>query len=330
MTTESFFEGLMMAMEWFSGSVERVFFDNLKTVVFSGAGKNAKVQERFKAFAAHYSFESVMMNVRSGNEKGGVENLCGLCRGLAFVPVPNVGNLKELQDHVLTECSNYLKFHQVKLRPRSVRVMYDEERPHLRPLPGKRIEPGDPVEALVAHDLTFLYDTTKYSLPVEFVGKTVTVRARAYTIEAWYGGNLIFTHDRPFVKGKHQYIPEHYLPLLKKKPRALRNAAPLKYGVLPPQLDEFRKRCTGKDKYEQLANVLMLGRDISADELLSAVECANMTGRPTYASVCRYLKLKEESIRFIDNPIIDVFKVEHADLSIYDELLSGKEEADNV
>jgi transposase len=329
MTAESFFEGLMMAMEWFDGVVERVFFDNLKTAVFSGAGKSAVTQERFMAFAAHYCFEPVYMNVRSGNEKGSVENLCGLCRGLAFTPVPNVGSLKELQDHVQTECSNYLTFHKVRDRPRPVRVMYDEERPALKPLPGKRIEPGAPVEALVAHDLTFRYDTTKYSLPMEFVGKTITVRARAYTVEAWFGGSLIYTHSRPFVKGKHQYIPEHYLPMLEKKSRAMRNAAPLKYGVLPPQLDEFRRRCPGKDKYEQLANVMILGREIDSVELLAAVECANMSGRPTYSAVCRYLKLKEEAVRIIDSPITDAFKVEHADLSQYDALLPGKE-ADNA
>ena len=242
--------------------------------------------------------------------------------------MPNVGSLKELQDHVLTECSNYLKFHKVKDRPRPVREMFEEERPVLMPLPSKRIEPGIPVEALVAHDLTFRYDTTKYSLPVEFVGKTVTVRARAYTIEAWFGGNLIFTHTRPFVKGKHQYIPEHYLPLLEKKQRAMRNAAPLKYGILPPQLEEFRRRCPSKDKFEQLANILMLGRDTDAEELLQAIECANMSGRPTYSAVCRYLKLKEESIRFIDSPITDTFAVEHADLSQYDALLPGKEKTD--
>ena len=218
-----------------------------------------------------------------------------------------------------------MNFHKVRSRPRPVRVMYEEECPALKPLPGKRIEPGVPVEALVAHDLTFLYGATKYSLPMEFVGKTVTVRARAYTIEAWYGGNLIFTHSRPFVKGKHQYIPEHYLPLLERKPRAMRNAAPLKYGVLPPQLDEFRNRCPHKDKLEQLASVLMLGRDVDALELLSAVECANKSGRPSYSAVCRYLKLKEEAVCFIDTPIPDAFSVEHANLSQYDALLPGKE-----
>lgn len=326
MTMLNFIEGHMMAFEWFGGIPERVQYDCLKTAVFSGAGKNAVKQERFKALEAHYVFDAVFCNAASGNEKGSVENLCGLCRGLAFTPIPNVGSLKELQDHVISKCADYIKFHKVKDRKLPVRAMYDEERKALRPLPIKKIDSSVKVQALVGHDLTFRFETTKYSLPMEFVGKTVTVRAHPYTVEAWYAGKLIFTHERPFAKGKHQYIPGHYLSLLERKPRAIKNAAPLKYGVLPPELELFRKRCTDKDKFEQLANILLLGRKVDAEELLQAVECANKSGRPTYTSVCFFLKLKDESIKNIDASLNDAITVEHTDLGQYDALLNNGEE----
>jgi len=70
----------------------------------------------------------------------------------------------------------------------------------------------------------------------------------------------------------------------------------------------------------------MLGRDVDADELLQAVKCANMSGRPTYSAVCFYLNLKRESIASIDAPLVDGVVVEHADLSQYDALLRGKED----
>jgi len=329
MTMPNFIEANMMAMEWFGGVAERVLYDNLRTAVFSGTGSKAVKQERFKALEAHYAYEAVFANADSGNEKGGVENLCGLCRGLAFTPVPNVKNLKELQDHVISKCADYIRFHKVKDRILPIRDMYAEERKALRPLPVKRIENSIPAQALVRHDLTFRYDSTKYSLPMEYVGKTVTVRPRAYTIEAWYGGNLVYCHDRPFAKGKHQYIPEHYLPLLERKPRAVRNAAPLKYGVMPPELEMFRERCTSKDKLEQLVNIMLLGRVVEAERLMRAVECANISGRPTYQRVCFYLKLEDESIYSTsitqdDDPVI----VEHADLKQYDELIYDNEQGD--
>ena len=325
MTMENFIEGHMMAMEWFSGVCERIMYDNLRTAVFFGTGKHAVKQERFKALEAHYAFEAVFANRESGNEKGGVENLCKLCRKIAFTPIPNVSSLKELQEHAITQCANYINYHKVKDRKRSIREMYDEERKALRPLPAKRIETTMPVQAIVGHDMTFRFDSTKYSLPMEYVGKNVTIRVHAYYIEAWYGGKLVFTHDRPYAKGKHQYIPEHYLPLLERKQRAIRNAAPLKYGVLPPELELFRKRCTGKDKFEQLVNILQLGREVDAEQLLQAVDCANKSGRPSYNAVCFYLKLEDESKQSEDVEICDVVDVKHADLKQYDDLLLCEE-----
>jgi transposase len=320
MTYASFFEAHVMAFEWFGGVTARVFYDNLKTAVQEGFGKKAVKQERFKALESHYAFESVFMNKESGNEKGSVENLCGLCRGLMFTPIPNVPNFRALQEHAISKCVDYLNYHKVKDRKQPIRQMYDDERGALSPLPSKRIETASPVRAVVSHDMTFRFETTKYSLPMEYVGKTVTVRPRAYTVEAWCGGKLVFEHTRPFTKGEHQYIPEHYLPLLEFRQRAIRNAAPLKYGVLPHELSFFREHCPDKDRLEQLVNILLLARDVSSEQLLTAVACANKSGRPTFKSVCFYLKLKKE---MSDDPIPDSIAVKHADLSQYDELLTN-------
>ena len=99
----------------------------------------------------------------------------------------------------------------------------------------------------------------------------------------------------------------------------MRNAAPLKYGVLPPELEKFRSKCTGKDKYEQLANILLLGRTIDGELLLEAVDFANKTGVPTFDKVKLFLNLKEPSGKAVDaDPVI----VEQCDdLKQYDELL---------
>jgi hypothetical protein len=54
-------------------------------------------------------------------------------------------------------------------------------------------------------------------------------------------------------------------------------------------LERFRKLNRSKDKYEQLASILLLGRSIDAEALLSAVDWANRTGSPTFDSVRFYL-----------------------------------------
>jgi hypothetical protein len=213
-------------------------------------------------------------------------------------------------------------YHKIKDRKRPILEMSVEERTYLHPLPVKRFEAYEAVEANVGSDLTFRHDAIKYSLPLEYTGKTVTLRIFPYEIEAWHKGQLAYRHIRPFAKGENRYIPEHYLPLLEMRPRAMGNAAPLKYGVLPPELEEFRSKCAGKDKYEQLANILLLGRNIDSEILLEAVDFANKTGVPSFNKVKLYLNLKESPQGSVN---VDPVIVKPHDLEQYDTLLGMEE-----
>ena len=314
-----FIAGHIGAFEHYKGVVERVFYDNLRSCVLADYGKNAVKQERFKLFEAHYGFKAVFMNIAAGNEKGAVENLCGIVKQIAFTPIPRGDTLKEIQGQVAARCLEYRTYHKIKGRQRGILEMSIEERACLYPLPVKRFEAHITVEAIVGSDLTFRFDTVKYSLPLEYVGKTVTLRVLPYEIEAWYKGQLVYRHIRPFARGENRYIPEHYLPLLEMRPRAMGNAAPLKYGVLPPELEIFRSKCADKDKYEQLANILLLGRNIDSRLLLEAVDFANKTGIPSFNKVKLFLNLKESSRGATD---VDPVIVENTrELEQYDALL---------
>ncbi|PHJ36683.1 hypothetical protein P378_20855 [Desulforamulus profundi] len=55
----------------------------------------------------------------------------------------------------------------------------------------------------------------------------------------WHRGKEIYTPTKALRKGDHQYIPEHYLELLTRKPRAVMNAVPLKKGIMPRNLKIF-------------------------------------------------------------------------------------------
>lgn len=308
-----FMEAHVEAFQFLGGTPQRVLYDNLRTAVFSGSGKNAVKQERFKILEAHYAFEAVFANPDSGNEKGGVENLCSTIRQVAFTPMPKGQNLKEIQEHVTCRCLDYIRFHKIRDRQRAIAPMLDEERAQLMPLPLKPFSAYAETESTVKSDLTFRYDTTKYSVPQEYIGKTITVRATSYRVEAWHRGALVCSHTRPFIKSEHQYLPQHYLPLLERKPRAIANAAPLKHGVLPPELEKFRKLNQDKNKFEQLANILLLGRQVDTDTLMLAVDWANRTGSPTFDMVRFYLEARDvemsvqakTDVEFADTVIVD-------------------------
>ena len=85
-------------------------------------------------------------------------------------------------------------------------------------------------------------------------------------------------------------------------------------------IKKFRSKRADKDKYEQLANILLLGRSVDASQLLEAVDFANKTGIPSFHKVKLYLDLNQSPNHTTDrNP--DPVIVERGDLKRYDALL---------
>jgi len=67
---ESFLEGQIQGFYFFGGVPKRIIFDNAKVAVKEGFGAHAKVQDRYRAFAAHYAFQCEFCNISAGHEKG--------------------------------------------------------------------------------------------------------------------------------------------------------------------------------------------------------------------------------------------------------------------
>lgn len=74
------------------------------------------------------------------------------------------------------------------------------------------------------------------------VGRPVEVRAYADRIEIRQDGQIVGDHERSFDRGRTIYDPWHYVPVLARKPGALRNGAPFKDWVLPTGLAKVRKK----------------------------------------------------------------------------------------
>ncbi len=325
-TNASFFSGHVMAFEYFTGTPLNCLYDNLRSVVLSGSGKDAVKQERFKKLEAHYAFEGIMCNVRSGWEKGAVENLVAIVRQIALTPMPRVSSLEQLQEHVTHKCMQYCQTHKIKDRPRSIKEMLEEEKKHLLPLPAYPLDPAEEQKALVYPDLTVRLNNIKYSVPPEYAGLNVTLKISPFNVDIYHEGKLLYRHNKARHQSDHQYVPEHYLEILERKPRAIKNAVPLKKGVLPAELKEFMLLCKHRDKNYQLVNILLLGRKIENDTLLWAVKQANATGTPTYDLVCFYLEIQGANATQLT--VDDGVKVKGVDFEKYDELLLRRQISD--
>ena len=102
-------------------------------------------------------------------------------------------------------------------------------------------------------------------------GKPVQVRAYADRIVVWCNGQRVGEHRRVFGRDATLYNPLHYLPILARKPGALRNGAPFREWELPPALAQVKTRL-GRSHDADRQFVAILGAILT--DGLDAVEAA--------------------------------------------------------
>src|SRR6478672_655921 len=89
------------------------------------------------------------------------------------------------------------------------------------------------------------------------VGRPVEVHAYADRIVIHQDGRIVAEHPRSFGRGETTYDPWHYVPVLARKPGALRNGAPFKDWVLPAAMERVRRKLAGAaDGNRQMVDIL--------------------------------------------------------------------------
>jgi DNA replication protein DnaC len=91
------------------------------------------------------------------------------------------------------------------------------------------------------------FDNNKYSVTASAVGRPVEVHAYADRIVIRQDGRIVAEHPRSFGRGETTYDPWHYVPVLARKPSALRNGAAFKDWVLPAAIERVRRKLAGAD-----------------------------------------------------------------------------------
>jgi hypothetical protein len=103
----------------------------------------------------------------------------------------------------------------------------------------------------------FASTNNKYSVAASAVGRPVEVHAYADRIVIRQDGRIVAEHPRLFGRGDTLYDPWHYVPVLARKPGALRNGAPFKDWVLPAAMERVRRKlASADDGNRQMVNIL--------------------------------------------------------------------------
>jgi hypothetical protein len=271
-TQELVFDAHDKAFQFYGGVCRRGIYDNMKTAVDAiFVGKARQYNRRFLQMCSHHLIEPVACTPAAGWEKGQVENQVGNIRDQVFLPKPRVASLAELNAWLHDQCIAYAQRTQhPEFKDRTIWEVFQEERPALMALRG----PFDGfVEKAVRASTTCLImaDRNRYSVDASAAGRMVLVRSHAERIVVLQDGEIVADHPRDFRRDQVIYDPWHYLPVLLRKPGALRNGAPFKDWDLPPGLAEVRAKLKHHaDGDRQFVKIL----GMVPDHGLAAVEAA--------------------------------------------------------
>jgi transposase len=257
-TQEMVFDAHDRAFAFFKGACRRGIYDNMKTAVDAiFVGKDRAYNRRFVQMCSHYLVDPVACTPGSGWEKGQVENQVGLVRERFFAPRLRVKSYEELNAWLLDQCVAYAKMHpHPERRERTIWEMFEAERPSLVRYVG-RFDGFHAVPASVSKTCLVRFDNNRYSVAAGAVGRPVEIRAYADRIELRQDGRPVGEHRRCFGRDQTIFDPWHYVPVLARKPGALRNGAPFKDWVLPAALERVRRKlATTDDGGRQMVGVL--------------------------------------------------------------------------
>ena len=331
---EVLLEAQAAAFEFFGGVPQEVWYDNMKVAVQEILeGRNRREQERFASFRSHYLYEAHFCNPASGWEKGGVENSVGYTRRNWLVGAPEFADWDALNAY-LKEKSEADQQQRQRGRQETIGQRLAAEQAQMRPLPDTPFPTAKSVAVKVNKLSLVTFATNRYSVPASHAHEALTLRASAHWIEISNGREVIARHRRCWAREQDILAPQHYLPLLARRPRAFEHAKAIReWRQRWPQVFEVvygRLQAENKpaEATRQFIELLMLGAGQSETKLAAALEEALAHGCLQAACVRELLRRQEDrpaaEMNLSERPQLAAVTVAHPDISQYDQLLASQ------
>ena len=336
---EMLFDAHTRSFAALGGIPRRGIYDNMKTAVDKvNKGKGRVVNARFAVMCAHYLFDPDFCNVASGWEKGIVEKNVQDSRRRIWLDAQNrrFGSFTELNVWLGERCrSLWTELRHPEHKEFSVAEMLELEQAEMMPMTA----PFDGYvekSARVSSTCLVSVHRNRYSVPCEYAGQRVSTRLYPNRVGVAAADAVVASHDRLTERGQICFDWQHYIPLVERKPGALRNGAP--FADLPAPLKQLKLgllRHPGGDRV--MAQVLAAVPTAGLEAVLVAVELviesgvlsaehvlnvlARLNASPTPASVETSLQLNEaplantsryDSLREDEDVTADAMEVDHA------------------
>ena len=272
-TQEMVFDAHDRAFASFGGLCGRGIYDNMTTAVKRVLlGRDREINPRFERLCSHYLITPEFCTPRAGWEKGRVERQIATLRDVLFKPRPAGETLDCLNGQLAQRCMSHARDHPHPDFPEmSIFEVFacEEQRclvPGIAPFRGHASHPTTASKTCLVR-----YDNNKYSVEARAAGRPVEVRALADRVEIRLDGEVVGSHARDFRRNRVAYDVRHYIPVLERKPGAIRNGAPFRAEHLPAPLARVREHLDGRDDGgADMVRILLGARDHGLEAVAAA------------------------------------------------------------
>ena len=215
---EMVLDAFVRALAFYGGVPRRVIIDNPKTMVtYVSRSKDRVYHPRFLALMNHYVMEPVACTPASGWEKGQIENQVQHIRQWLFTPKLDFEDLDALNAWLSLRCNELGSRPHPDQKDQTIDAVFAVEQVELRPL-GVGFDGYVEKAVRVRSTCLVQYDSNRYSVPAQYAGRHISLRACAGRIVLVADQKIIAEHKRRFTKNISYFEPWHYVPLLLRKP----------------------------------------------------------------------------------------------------------------
>ena len=293
----NFLRGHAEAFNAWGGLTRVILYDNLKSAVLERQGQAIRFNPTLLEFAGFHRYEPRPVAVARGNEKGRVERAIRYIReaffaGRTFTSVEDLN--AQAAAWMIGTAADRRCPEDTTL---TVREAFAQEQKHLLALPANPYPTDEHVAVKIGKTPYARFDLNDYSVPHEYVQRTLTVAADLKQLRIIDGQTLLATHRRSFDRGAQIEIPAHIVTLTEYKHQASqhRNLDRLTQAV--PQSRELLTQAAERgESLRRLSTALLALLDrYGVIELQAAVQDALQRGVPHPNAVRLALERQREA-----------------------------------
>jgi transposase len=275
-TMEHFLACHHHAFEAWGGVPGKIMVDNLKSAVLKRIVGQAPVfNPKYVDFADHYGFTIVPCNVGKGNEKGRVENGVGYIKKnfLAGLDIPEFSALAPAIKQWLDTVANVRIHGETKKKPLE---LFEEEKPLLRPLPPHPYDIANISQVRASSQFRVTLDTNRYSVPAEYAGRNLTLKAYPDRLCIYSDEKLVARHHRSYDRHRDFEHPDHPRELLAQRKKARDQKILARFLTLSPKAQEYYRELENRrmNVLHHLRQIVALSEIYPPEEVARALEDA--------------------------------------------------------